>query len=269
MRNTTTDVESLKNEALNTFNQSAPLTEKVKLITKGLVPKVPANVTLKAIQRKDKKKVLLSDADDMLLALLQNAIVHPTSFNVFDLLPFESEYLLYRLKVLTYGNEHTFNEVCPHCGKTNSVTINLNDIPIEPVPDDFKTVFDIPPLPVSGDVITCKMLTEGENIAIQNEIKKMQEATGNDQFDIDILWEYRIVAINGNNKIAPIEITQYLDNLSDYDSEYFMAYYTDKLGNYGLQKNISYTCDNCGKIVSKDLPSIYTFFRPTFTFDRA
>ena len=73
--------------------------------------------------------------------------------------------------------------------------------------------------------------------------------------------------INGDSKIAPIEISQYLDNMNDYDSEYFMEYYVQKEGNYGLQTKLKFNCDNCGKFVESNMPSIYTFFRPKFTFD--
>ena len=46
-----------------------------------------------------------------------------------------------------------------------------------------------------------------------------------------------------------------------------MEYYVQKEGNYGLQTKLKFNCDNCGKFVESNMPSIYTFFRPKFTFD--
>lgn len=255
--------EDLKNQSTAVFSNSSAITETVHMPSKGLLNNVPKEIVIKAIQRKDKKKMLMSETDDVLLSLLQSSIVDPLDFNVYDLLPFEAEYLLYRLRILTYGAQHTFKSSCPHCGSLNEVEMNLNDIPVIEVPNSFNIIFDIPPLPVSGHQLKCKLLTEGERKIIRKKAKELVENTGNKAADIDMIWESRIVAINGNSKMAPIEVTQFLDELNDYDSEYFMEYYNAYEGNYGLQTQLHYACDNCNKKVEDEMPSIYTFFRPT------
>ena len=254
--------DELKENANNIFNQGTALTETVKMPSRGLIPGVPKEIVIKAIQRKDKKKLLMSETDDVLLSLLQYSIVSPSDFNVYNLLPFEAEYLLYRLRILTYGSNHVFKDRCPNCREVNDVNMDLNLIPIVELPDNFKLTFDIK-LPISNDLITCKLLTEGERIAISKQAKELKEGTGNNSVDIDILWESRVVAINGYDKLAPIEKTQYLDEMNDYDSEYLMEYYNAYQGNYGLQTELHYICDKCKKSVDSDMPSIYTFFRPT------
>lgn len=263
---TVNENEKLQTTAKEVFTQSSPLVETVQMITKGLLPGIPKEITIRAIQRKDKKKILMGNIDDPLLALLQECIVAPKNFNVYNLLGFEAEYLLYRLRVLTYGAEYTFKEKCPYCKTINDVDVDLNNIPIIDVPDDFKLTFDIQ-LPVSGDVLNCKLLTEGEKIAIRKEAKKFKDEAGNMSAEVDMMWESRIIAINGHTNMAPIEVNQYLDNMNDYDSEYFMEYYSYKEGNYGLQTILKFNCDNCDEYIESDMPSIYTFFRPTFTFN--
>lgn len=256
---------TLKDNANTVFSQQSALTEVVKMPSKGMIPGVPKEVTIRAIQRKDKKKLLMSETNDVLLSLLQYSIVAPTDFNVYNLLPFESEYLLYRLRILTYGPNHTFKQQCRYCGEINDVEMDLNSIPILELPTGFKMTFDIP-LPVSGDILTCKLLTEGEKININKQAKELENATGDENSGLDMIWESRIIAINGNKKLAPIEKTQFLDEMNDYDSEYFMEYYNYYEGNYGLQSKLRYACDKCGKPNESEMPSIYTFFRPTFTF---
>lgn len=258
---------SLKENSNAIFNQQSALTETVFLPSKGLIPGVPKKVVIKAIQRKDKKKILMSETDNILLSLLQASIVSPENFNVYNLLPFESTYLLYRLRVLTYGANHIFKEKCPYCNALNDVEMDLNSIPVEELPDDFKITFDIQ-LPVSGDILTCKLLTEGETISLNKQAKELKSNTNNSTIEMDILWESRIIAINGNDKLAPIEKTQYLDEMNDYDSEYFMEYYFDCEGDYGLQSKLNYICDKCGEKVESNMPNIYTFFRPTITINR-
>lgn len=255
--------EEFKQQSEQVFNSGNVIQETIKMISKGLIPNIPSEVTIRAILRKDKKKLLMTNPDDVLLALLQSSIVTPQNFNVYNLYPFESNYLLYRLRVLTYGNEHKYHEMCPHCRTDNEIEINLSEVPIVPVPDDFKPVFNIT-LPVSGKVLTCKLLNEGELISLRKKANELQEQTGNNSAFMDLLWETRIAAIDGNSKLAPIEKTQFLDNLIDYDNEFMMYQYDKEVGNYGLQTELTTTCDNCGRIFSSNIPSIYTFFRPTF-----
>jgi len=261
--------EQLKEKAQTVFNQKTALIETVKLPTRGLVPNIPGEITIRALQRKDKKKVLMTEVDDILLALLQHVLVEPQNFNIYNLLPFETKYLLYRLRVLTYGNQHTFKDRCPYCSNVNDVELDLNILDVKEVPDSFKTLFDIGPLPVSGTILKCKLLTEGERAEITKRAKELKDATGNDAVEMDMLWEARVVAINNDSKLAPVEITQFLDELTDYDSEWFMEYYYKYEGNYGLQTKLNYNCDECKGRVESEMPSIYTFFRPTFKINIA
>ena len=64
------------------------------------------------------------------------------------------------------------------------------------------------------------------------------------------------------------------EGTADFETSYqsLFAGYTvenrlQKEGNYGLQTKLKFNCDNCGKFVESNMPSIYTFFRPKFTFD--
>ena len=116
---------------------------------------------------------------------------------------------------------------------------------------------------VSSTTYKDEGVTEGERQILSKKAKELRENTGNQSADVDLLWESRIVAINGNDKLAPIEITQFLDEMNDYDSEYFMEYYLAYEGNYGLQTKLNYQCDKCNRKVESEMPSIYTFFRPT------
>jgi len=257
--------ENLQQQATDIFNENSSLIETVQLSSRGKIPNTPSEITIRAVKRKDKKKLLMSQTGATLLNLLQACVVSPTNFNVFNLPPFETEYLLYRLKVLSYGPMYTFKDACPYCNHINEVESDLNDIDIIPVPDDFSLVFNIGPLPVSGSVIHCKILNDGELEMIRKQFKNQNGDFST--LDIDILWEYRIIGIDNNMDLAPIEITQHLDELSDYDSEYLGAYYNEYMGNYGIQDDLIYDCDQCNRKVESKMPSIYTFFRPSFKFN--
>ena len=261
--------DQLKMSGQNVFNQSSVITEKVNLLTGGILSNVPKEVTLKALQRKDKKKVLMSNnTDNIFLDMLQACIIDPADFNVYSLIPIEVEYLLYRLRVLTYGDEIEFQYNCEHCGHLHKINCSLNDLDIIPLRSDFKLQFDIPELPKSKTIISCKLLTQGEFSAVNKKADELQELSGDQNAYINTLWETRIISINGDTNLSPIQKQQFVDNLVDLDFEYMQQYYDFYEGNYGLQHNIKKTCENCKNIMNVNVPTIYTFFRPTFKFNR-
>lgn len=246
------------------FSLKSAITDNVKMITKGLIPGVPKEVIIKPIQRKDKKKVLMnSKGEGIIMGLLQSSIVSPTDFDVYNLLPFETQYLLYRLRVLTYGDEYKYIENCPHCGHGNELELPLNEMPIKEVPDDFKIQFDIK-LPRIGHVLTCRLLNEREYLNASKTADEIRENFNSENDAADVIWQARIVAINGDNSLTPIQKSQYLDELIDLDFEYLTHEYFKAEGNYGLQSEFTYTCENCNKLVESNMPSVYTFFRPQF-----
>lgn len=259
--------ENLKANEMDIISTNTPITETVHLPSRGLIPGIPESVIIKPVQRKDKKKILMSEVNNPLLVLLQSCIISPPNFNVYDLLPFDSEYLLFRLRILTYGAEHTFRLTCSNCGHINDVDADFNDIQIEPVPDDFSLTFKLPKLPINGSSITFRLLTEGDLTNIDKKAEELIEATNNKSARIDMLWESRIAAIN-DQALSPIEISQFLDELTDYDSEYLMEYYSEFSNDYGIQHKLHYKCDQCHQIEEGTLPSVYSFFRPDIKIDR-
>ena len=72
-----------------------------------------------------------------------------------DILTFDSTYLLYRLRQISYGDEYTFKIKCPNstCEKEFKETVKISELAFEELPDNIQEPIEIK-LPVSKYTVT-------------------------------------------------------------------------------------------------------------------
>lgn len=61
-----------------------------------------------------------------------------TGVNINDLLAMDKLAILLKIKEISYGSEMKFEATCPLCNESANVSIDVNDIPVVPIPDDFE-----------------------------------------------------------------------------------------------------------------------------------
>ena len=141
--------------------------------------------------------------------LLQSLIVSKINYN--DLLIGDKNALLIASRILGYGKDYTF----VYGGKEEIV--DLTQLKNKELDESLYTrganKFNFE-LPNTGTHITFKLLTHGDEIKIQNEIKGLQKITPNSSFEATTRLKYMIVAIDGDEEQK--NIRNFIDN-------YFLA----------------------------------------------
>ncbi|MDO4842961.1 MAG: hypothetical protein Q3982_09820, partial [Phoenicibacter congonensis] len=121
-----------------------------QLPSNGRLSGVPSKVTLKAISTKEEKLLYGSSNDNAFDRVLNACIVEPQGFKVNTLTTPDKFALLLKLRIHTYGPEYWITTRCPVCGKTEDTCLNLDEIPVTLLGEDFSEDIEID-LPVSGD----------------------------------------------------------------------------------------------------------------------
>jgi hypothetical protein len=131
--------------------------------------------------------------------LLQALIV--TDINYNDLLVGDKNALLIAARILGYGKDYTI------IYNNKEVNVDLTQL-TEKVVDEslFKTgenefIFD---LPNSGNTVTFKILTHGDEQKIEAEIKGLQKINPNSSTDLTTRLKYMITSVNGDRDIKSI-----------------------------------------------------------------
>ncbi len=137
--------------------------------------------------------------------LLQSLIV--TKFNYDDLLVGDKNAILIAARVLGYGKDYEFN----YQGQTENVDLSLveNKVFDESLFADRKNEFKYE-LPSTGNVITFKLLTHGDEQKIQQEVRGLKKINKDSSPELSTRLKHMILSVNGANDSKSIR--DFVDN---------------------------------------------------------
>ena len=185
--------------------------------------------------------------------LLQSLIITPIDYN--DLLVGDKNALLIAARILGYGSEYSFEY------KGESITVNLSDVKDKELNNNLikegKNEFDFT-LPTSKIDITFKLLTHGDEQAIDKELKGLKKVNKDSTYDISTRMKYIITSVNRDtsNKI----IREFVDTqLLAIDSRALRNHITNIQPNVDLSFDYE---DKKGDISKINIPIGLRFFWP-------
>lgn len=199
--------------------------------------------------------------------LLDTVVTAPENFDTKYVTVFDFYFLMYKMRTVSYGPTYKVSVTCPKCGKQMVSKVNLDDLKVNYLEDDAKDVFNIGPLPRSGDTIQCRHLRVIDLINKERKAKEILKKSPDYVGDPDAILTLcsQIVSVNGEEMIPP-EIQMYVENMSAMDSAYFTQAYNKHVEGVGLDTSCFDVCESCGEELVFDLPFTSEFFRPTFDF---
>jgi len=245
------------------------MNNRVPITAKFILPGYPAydgeyprEITLRAMTTVEEKMRLQSDTIDVIPRLINNCIVDENidalNFKVPDIQRF-----MYALRSVTYGPEYNVSLKCPKCGNINDTSIDIDKLTINTLDEKFHEPFEIGPLPISGDVITCRLLSIREYIDLDQEAKSLARSRHLPIDDVKFNLEYqrRIVAINGQS-FFPAQVDEYVNSLNMKDMRFFDCRYDEIQNSFGIDPTVECKCEVCKKAFEVVLPMTEEFFRP-------
>lgn len=155
--------------------------------------------------------------------LLQSLVV--SKINYDDLIIGDKNALLIAARVLGYGKDYIF-EVTDGDGNKVRHTCDLTQLPTKEIDESLftpgKNEFSYK-LPASGNEITFKLLTHGDEKKIAQEIKGLQKVNPKGSFDRTTRLKYMITSVNGATE--PAAIREFVDkHLLAKDSRSLRSY---------------------------------------------
>ena len=55
-----------------------------------------------------------------------------------DLISMDKFWLLLQLRVISYGKDYAVNHTCPHCQFLNELNLDVSQLPLTEIPDDYE-----------------------------------------------------------------------------------------------------------------------------------
>jgi hypothetical protein len=239
-------------------------TETISLPSRGLLYPKESPLSTGEIEMKymtAKEEDILTNANyikdgSVLNRVMQSLIVTPVSFN--DILVCDKNAILLGARILGYGAEYQFKNYNYNTGEEELITVDLSTLKEKEVDlsifQEGKNEFTFT-MPLSGNEVTFKLLTHGDEQAIDAEIKGLKKITPQGSFEITTRLKYIITSVNGKRELASIR--DFVDNgLTAKDARALREYYAQ------IQPDIDMTYYSEGAEEGISVPVGINFFWP-------
>lgn len=242
------------------------ISETFTLPSKGLIyyPNINPEVTMRSMNTADEmRRLSVSEYQNKPMCdVLDNCIVNDTDISTYDMCLGDYQFLLYKLRVITYGADFEINTNCPFCKFPNKDTLNLDMLPImeyDESIENYKTFT----LPVTGKQVKIKFTTPRmlDNIDIRAKEMKQKSSDKKQDFSMLVALTSIIDTIDGKNYNI-IDLEKWVHDLPMKDTNTILAYSTKLNNSLGVDTNIEEVCELCGLDYKVPFNPGYTFFRP-------
>ena len=246
----------------------ATIVENYTLPSKGLIYKTPFSpeVTIRSMTLAEEMRRLQAseDAYRPMSDVIDDCIENKLPISSYDMCLGDYQFLLHKLRIVTYGPDYKMSVICPRCGTRNDLAINLDDLKIIELPDNYKDLMEIT-LPKSGDIIKIKFQTPRMLDQIVRDRKEMKKQYPDLEGDPTLLitLQNTIDEINGK-KMSKLGIQEYLKNLPMMDIQYLNQSVGKLSDIVGVDPIIEYTCKECAGEGKASFRFTSEFFTPTY-----
>ena len=191
--------------------------------------------------------------------LLQALIISPINYN--DLLVGDKNAILVASRILGYGKDYKFKFLNPKTGNEETAEVDLTKIDDKELDESKVTNSENEftyTLPISKVNITFKILTHGDEVAIEKELKGLEKLGQGNKF-LTTRLKHTILSINGDYEKKTIR--EFVDNqLLARDSKSFRDYIKDLMPDVKLIFDYE---GSDGKVVEEvPIPIGVNFFWP-------
>ena len=246
-----------------TIAEGYTLPSKGKIYTEKTVN---PHIELRSMTARDEMKRLSPSSTPLktLADIIEGCCIEKPAVHVYDMSLGDYEFLLHKLRIVTYGEDYKVALRCPECGEMIEAVANLGQLDIKEFDEEDVKNLQTFTLPKSGHIITLnfqspRMLEEAEV-----KVKDMKRRYKNATIDFETLVRMlvNIDLVDGEKK-PEHELENIVTNLPAADMQKLLNN-IDKLNKQvGLDNILYLTCPKCGEEVTTFFRFGPEFFRPT------
>jgi hypothetical protein len=242
-------------------------TEQIELPSKGLIypsdsPLSSGTIEMKYMTAKEEDiltNVNYINQNIVIDKLLQSLIISDVKYN--ELLVGDANSLLVAARILGYGKDYEFEYTDPDTGNKKDIVVDLTTLNPKPIDESIfvkgKNEFEFV-LPSSKIPVTFKLLTQGDQKAIEKEMAGLKRINPKSSSEITTRLKHMIVSLNGDR--SPATIREFVDNMLVRDSQALRNYY-NKISP-DLELKFNYVKDNGDVVEGVNIPLNVSFLLP-------
>lgn len=243
------------------------IAEECTLPSQGKVYESPvnANLKLRSMTTEEEMKRLGHSPNvyKMFSDIIDDCLVgEKPGISVYDMCLGDYQYLLYKLRTVTYGPEYTIQTICPHCGTLNTVTINLESLNVRKYSEEINKAKELQ-LPVSKKLIKLKLQTPRMLDEVDKQTKELNKKSS-DNIESAVLFNLMslIDTIDGV-KYEDTKKEIFIRKLPMRDVSKILNAAKNLIKKLGIDTNVTCSCSACKQEYETSLPITGEFFGPS------
>lgn len=245
------------------------IAEGYELPSRGVIydKKINPEVTLRSMTGREEMQRLNPSASQFktLANIIDACLVEKPGISSYDMALGDYEYLLHKLRVVTYGDEYKMAVGCPHCG-ANPVEIiaHLDDLEVKDFDEDEYEALRTFELPKSGHTVTLRFQTPRMLDEIESRSKEMRRKYKESSIDFAALvtLQKAIASVDGE-LLDPLKSESFINKLPAMDMLKIQNRIDKLNAAVGLKTEMHVDCPKCGGDILTFFRLGPEFFRPT------
>jgi hypothetical protein len=195
--------------------------------------------------------------------IIDDCLVEKPGISSYDMHLGDYQFLLHKMRIVTYGSDYSITSACPYCASINTANINLEDIRVLEYDESIDKYFELD-LPKSKKHIKLKMQTPRMLDEIQARAKELKRKAPNFVGDPAFLFSLQLMIdeVDGE-KLHPVKMEDFVKSLPMMDTNYIVQYSQKINDGIGLDTLLDNTCDACGLDYTSRFRANSEFFGPT------
>lgn len=224
------------------------------------------HVKLRSMTTNDEMKRLNHSerAYKVLADVIDDCLVEGPGISAYDLCLADFQFLLHKLRTVTYGPEYKVLSTCPYCKSTEELTINLEDFEVKTFEESVLDSFTIE-LPITKKKVKLSMQTPRSLDDVEEKVREYNRKTASKDgtesaflFNLEDIME----SVDGKN-LDVIKKPEFIKSLPMRDTNYIIQKAEALDRTIGLNTEQVCYCPMCGLDYTVPFRFTSEFFRPT------
>ena len=229
--------------------KATTIQEKFTLPSKGLIygEKFNPTVTLRSMTTEEEmKRLSYNELEyETMAEIIDSCIIEDLPISAYDMCLGDYQFLLHKLRIVTYGSNYKMTITCPNCGDVVSSSVNLDTETVIEFNEEEGLDLEIV-LPETGKHVTLSLQTPRMIDAVKQKAKDMRKKT-----KLNLNYEYMftlmsLIAKVDNKSLNDVAKEKFVRELPLKDTGYILTKGDELNGKVGLDTSVIAKCPNCG-----------------------
>lgn len=191
-----------------------------------------------------------------LCEIIDDCMVEPVGISAYDMCLADYQFLLHKLRIVTYGSEYKTVSTCPYCSNVNNHTLDLEEIEVKECDiEELNKLLEFT-LPKTGKKIRLALQTPRmlDEVTLRNkELKKKSKGMAQDA-TIVYTMQSLISTVDGQY-MDPVKLEDFIRGLPMMDTNYIIKHAQKLVESFGMDNVVVNNCSLCGL----EYPSSFRF----------